>query len=120
MHCAIVNTDRMQISPSYYFANVMQNEDLQDWITHLKHERAFSSHSIRAYESDLMAFLSWLEEDGHALTDVRKEHLRGWLAFGARSRKSKARGRLKPATISYRVKTNLALNSHNCDSLKDP
>jgi len=58
--------------------------DLRRWLDVLRAERAFSSHSLRAYEGDLGLLVGFLENRGRTLRAARTADLRGWLATGVR------------------------------------
>jgi integrase/recombinase XerD len=52
----------------------------QDFITYLCTARNYSVHTLRAYENDLRAFLSWAGEEGLDVCSLGHRQLRGYLA----------------------------------------
>ena len=51
------------------------DRDLDDWLGHLRGERAASPHTLRAAAGDLGSLADWL--DGLPLRDARLQDLRG-------------------------------------------
>jgi integrase/recombinase XerC len=57
-------------------------EPLEQFARHLASERNRSPHTVRAYLGDLESLLGWAEDaDVARITDLRLEHLRGWLGY---------------------------------------
>lgn len=52
---------------------------LKDFLSYLEVERNFSSHTIRAYSSDITAFLLWLDEK--SLTKIKYSNIKEYLLF---------------------------------------
>lgn len=52
---------------------------LKDFLSYLEVERNFSSHTIRAYSSDITAFLLWLDEK--SLTEIKYSNIKEYLLF---------------------------------------
>lgn len=72
--------------------------DLQDWLDHLRAERAASTHTLRAYRGDLGRLAAFLEARGMRLRDADLATLRAFLAAPSPSRR-----RLAPASQARRV-----------------
>jgi len=57
------------------------DELLETFLVHVRTERGFSEHSVRAYATDLVGFLGYCEERGVvAPAAVTRHELRAWLA----------------------------------------
>lgn len=70
----------------------MFNERCTDFISYLRFEKRYSSHTLTAYEHDLYQFNEYLTNEFSAveLKDITHFHIRGWLA-GMKSNKQTAR-----------------------------
>lgn len=58
---------------------------LDDYIQHLRVERALSKHTVDAYASDLVRFGTWLDEQQAELAGVDEAHVAGYLVVLSRS-----------------------------------
>lgn len=72
-----------------------------DFEVHLRHERARSEHTIRAYLADLSHLTAYLDERGVPLLQVRLADLRSWL--GVQAAAGVARGTLARRAASVRT-----------------
>lgn len=52
---------------------------LDDYIQHLRVERALSKHTVEAYASDLVRFGRWLHDQGASLAQVDEAYVAGYL-----------------------------------------
>lgn len=75
---------------------------LSDWIDHLRGERGYSAHTVRAYTTTLSSLSAFLQARDQDLAQASLVDLRAWLSserIGSRPR----RRPLAPATMARRV-----------------
>ena len=59
--------------------NSQEKEYLEEFKTYLSVEKNFSEHTIKAYDSDIVSYILWL--DGISVTEVNFDKLREYLHF---------------------------------------
>ncbi len=75
---------------------------LQRWMDHLRGERGYSPHTLRAYQSNLTSLNEFLEDRGKALREAGLLDLRAWLSK-ERLGDRKGDGSRAPATMARKV-----------------
>lgn len=73
--------DFVSLNQSFFFYMAIDYMVINQFLRYLQYERRYSAHTLRAYQSDLNAFASYLEED-FELGDVRNAHadmIRSWV-----------------------------------------
>ncbi len=77
--------------------NNQEKEYLEEFKTYLSVEKNFSEHTIKAYDSDIVSFILWL--DGVSVTEVNFDKLREYLHFIQRFEYQKTTIARKTASI---------------------
>ena len=79
------------------------DQDLHSWLNHLRGERGCSTHTLRAYRSNLQSLSDFLQEKDRSLRIATLMDLRAWLSSERLGGKQKRRQPLAPATMARKV-----------------
>ena len=87
------------------------------WLRHLSIDRELSTHSIRAYKSDVRSLQDFLRDRDTTMSQATRNDIRSWLASHVSLRKK----RLSPATINRKLASvrslyQWMLQNNHCDS----
>jgi integrase/recombinase XerC len=86
---------------------VITDTSIQPFADHLRFEKRYSDHTLRAYTDDLLQFFHWLEAT-YALTDpvaVAPIHIRSWMV-------SLTGGGFKPRSVNRKISSVKAFYLH--------
>ena len=73
-------------SPDREYRQESFEQDVHDFVAYLKGTRNLSGNTVRAYDTDLHAYVSWLRREGIVGYDVSHRNLRRYLAELTRAR----------------------------------
>ena len=77
--------------------------DLQRWLTHLRGERGYSDHTLRAYKANLKSLSDFLQTKDRTLREATLMDLRCWLSTERLGGKYRRGQPLAPATMARKV-----------------
>jgi len=71
---------------------------VEDFLEHLRYQKAYSPLTLKAYSRDLRELTSFLEDEFETdLSDLTREHLRSWLVFLTQEKM------LKPSSVARKL-----------------